>query len=183
MLQFLLTICDEKYHSRIEYIYNHFHDDMMRFAVSKFNSHGIENSIYNAEDAVQNAFVKITKNIDNIDFSKSEKSVKNYCFGILSNEIYNILDGDSEILEFAEEAFSADDASFVEKLLMKENYDRVVEAIESMDVKYSSTLYFYFTRDMTVNEIAEMMGISPKTVYTRLERGKVLALKMLKAVK
>lgn len=183
MLQFLYTLTDESNYNKIERIYTDYYDYMMRFAVSKFNSCGTENSIYNAEDAVQNAFVKITKNIDNIDFSKSEKSVKNYCFGILSNEIYNILDGDSEILEFAEEEFFTEDSSFIEKLIMKENYDRVVEAIESMDVKYSSTLYFYFTRDMTVNEIAEMMGISSKTVYTRLERGKVLALKMLKAVK
>jgi DNA-directed RNA polymerase specialized sigma24 family protein len=36
---------------------------------------------------------------------------------------------------------------------------------------------------MTVKEIADMMGISAKTVYTRLARGKKLLLDSLKGAK
>ena len=36
---------------------------------------------------------------------------------------------------------------------------------------------------MTVNEIADMMGISAKTVYTRLARGKKLLLDSIKGAK
>ena len=87
MLQFLLTLSDESNHSKIEHIYHTYHDYMMRYAVSKFQTLGRTNFKYNAEDAVQNAFMKITKYIDKIDFTRGEKDVKNYCFTILSNEI------------------------------------------------------------------------------------------------
>ena len=60
MLQFLLTICDEEYHSRIEYIYNRFHDDMMRFAFSRFKTINSRDPLLNAEDAVQRAYLRIT---------------------------------------------------------------------------------------------------------------------------
>ena len=43
--------------------------------------------------------MKITKYIDNIDFSRGEKDVKNYCLSILSNEISNILSENQENFE------------------------------------------------------------------------------------
>ena len=50
---------------------------------------------------------------------------------------------------------------------LKENYNQVVKAIEELDEKYSTTLYLFYCKEMTVNEIAKIMGISAKTVYTR----------------
>ena len=75
MLQFLLTICDEKYHSRIEYIYNRFHDDMMRFAVSKFRTMDSHNPVLDAEDAVQRAYLRITKYIHNFQCTITNSDV------------------------------------------------------------------------------------------------------------
>ena len=63
---------------------------------------------------------------------------------------------------------------------MKEGYGEIVRAIEKLDDKYSTTLQLFFCNEMTPNEIAELMGISPKTVYTRLARGKKLLLESLK---
>lgn len=183
MLQFLLTLTDESNHGKLEHIYNTYHEYMMRYAISKLQAAGRTNASYDAEDAVQNAFMKIVKHIDKIDFSRGEKDVKNYCLTILCNEVCNVLRHNEENFEFYEEFCFEKEYNFVEELEIKEEYHHVVKAIESLDEKYSSTLYLIFCKEKTVNQVAEMMALSPKTVYTRLARGKQLLLDSLKGAK
>jgi len=179
MLYFLLTLADESDHKKIEYIYNNYHEYMLKFAASKFRGYGRRNAFYDAEDAVQNAFVKITKYINNIDFNAKNKEIKNYVFAILINEIYNILNKNIEIDEIDEEYSENQEYDYIRELDVKERYNEIVEAIEHMDEKYSSTLFMLYCKEMTINEIAELMGISTKTVYTRVQRGKKLLLEQL----
>ena len=183
MLQFLLTLTDESNHGKIEHIYNTYHDYMMRYAVSKFHAEGRTNFVYDAEDAVQNAFMKITKYIDGIDFSRGEQDVKNYCLTTLYNEIKSLLGENEEKIEFDEEFCSEEEYNIVEELEMKECFNEVITAIKALDERYSTTLYFTFCKEMSPNEIADMMGISVKTVYTRLARGKKLLLDSLNGAK
>ena len=183
MLQFLLTLTDETDHGKVEHIYNKYYDYMLKCAVIKFKACGRNNFIYDAEDAVQNAFMKITKHIDKIDFSRGNKDVKNYCFAILSNEICNVLNENQEFYEFDEEFSSAGEYNFIDELEIKEEYDKILAAIEALDPKYSTTLQLFFSKEMMPDKIAELMGISPKTVYTRLARGKNLLLQSLKGTK
>ena len=136
-----------------------------------------------AEDALQNAFMKIVKHIDKIDFSRGEKTIKNYCFTILTNEISNLLQENFENFEIFEEFCLEKEYNYIEELEIRESYNEVVEGIKALDEKYSTTLYLIFCKEKTVNQVAEMMGLAPKTVYTRLSRGKQLLLDSLKGVK
>lgn len=183
MLQFLLTLSDESSHGKIEHIYHTYHDYMMRYAISRLRAAGRTNFGYDAEDAVQNAFMKITKYIDKIDFTRGERDVKNYVLTIIHNEVCNILEENEENIEFDEDFCSAAEYNFIEELEIREKYDEVVKIIEKLDEKYSTTLDLVFCKENTVNEIAEMMGISEKTVYTRLARGKKLLIKSVKGTK
>ena len=183
MLQFLLTLTDESNHGKVEHIYNTYHDYMMKYAVSKLRAAGRTNFMYDAEDAVQNSFMKLVKYIDKIDFSRGEKDVKNYCLTILCNEVCNVLSDNHEDFELNEEFCYEKEYNFIEELEIKEQYNQVVKAIESLDEKYSTTLYLVYCKEKTVNEIADMMGLSTKTVYTRLSRGKQLLTDSLKGVK
>ena len=183
MLQFLLTLTDASNHEKIEHIYDTYHGYMMRYAVSKFQNAGRTNFLYDAEDAVQNTFMKITKYINAIDFSRGEKDVKNYCLSILCNEICNVLSDNQEDFEIVEEFCADKEYNFIEELELRERYNEVVKAIKTLDEKYSTTLYWIFCKEKSVNEIADMMGISTKTVYTRVARGKKLLLETLKGAK
>ena len=183
MLQFLLTLTDESNHWKVEHIYNTYHDYMMKYAVSKLRAAGRTNFMYDAEDAVQSSFLKIGKYIDKIDFSRGEKDVKNYCLTILCNEICNVLNDNEENYEFDEEFCSGNEYNIIEELEIRERYNEVVKAIKALDEKYSTTLYLIFCKEKTVNQVAELMGISPKTVYTRLARGRELLLDYLKGAK
>ena len=183
MLQFLLTLTDESNHGKVEHIYNTYHEYMMKYAVIKLQTAGRTNAIYDAEDTVQNAFMKIVKHIDAIDFSRGEKDVKNYCLTILCNEVCNVLSSNHEIYDLNEEFCIESEYNIIEELEIRERYNEVVNAIKTLDEKYSTTLYLIFCKEMTVNQVAEMMGLAPKTVYTRLARGKELLLNSLNGEK
>ena len=182
MLPFLLSLSDESDHAKIEKLYNDYHDFMIKFAAAKFKSMKRSNYLYDAEDAVQNAFIKLAKHVERVDLSRGERDVKNYCFAVLNNEIYEVLNENQENKDFDEAIFSVNDQSFVDELEMRENYDSVVAAIKAMDTKYSTALQLFFCREMSPKRIAELMGIPKKTVYTRIARGKKLLLESLKGV-
>ena len=59
-------------------------------------------------------------------------------------------------------------------------YEDVVKAIENLDPVYSTTLLLKYERGLTPAQIAEMMEIPEKTVYTRLSRGKKMLRDALK---
>ena len=183
MLQFLLTISDESNHNKIEMIYTKYHDDFMRYALSKLMSYGRVNYLFDAEDAVQNTFLKIVKYIDNIDFSRSEVDIRNYCITILINEITNISKDECVNLNDLTDFCLETEFDFVNKIDFKEKYNRLVEIIKNLDEKYSSTLYLAFWIGKKPDEIAEMMGISLQTVYSRLHRGKELLIDLLEETK
>ena len=90
MLAFLLSLADEKDHAKIEYLYRRYHNDMLRFARSRLHQMGMPNYELDAEDAVQNAFFKITKYIRKIDFTAEEKEIKAYVLRIVANETINL---------------------------------------------------------------------------------------------
>ena len=66
---------------------------------------------------------------------------------------------------------------FIEMIQAKEDYQRVVTAIYNMKETYSYTLSYRFCDEMEVKDIASLMGVSEKAIYTRIERG----LKLLSA--
>ncbi len=182
MLSFLLTISDEEYHPRIAEIYNSYHDDMIRIAKYRLKRADIPDYAVYAEDAVQNSFSKIVKHIDKIDFNVPEKYLKSYVFSIVINEVINIISNIEYVESLDDYAENLDDREFMQRLKVKEVFDEVVRAIKKMDERYSTVLLFHYCNDMNVKEIAEMLGVSEKTVYTRLFRGKALLAKKVKEI-
>ena len=180
MLQFLLTLADESEHSKIEHIYTTYYDFMLKYASKKFRISGRTNYTYDAEDALQNTFIKIVRVIDKLNFSRGEKDVKCYAFAILTNEIHNILRKDKPVAELDENFGESNMYEFIDKIAVKEEYDNIIAAIESLDEIYSTTMYLAFCNEMSVSKIAELMGVSEKTIYARLQRGRDYVLQYLK---
>ena len=182
LLNFLLSISTESVHSHIERIYHTYHGDMLRFAKRRLKQHGIKNYEIDAEDTVQNAFVKITKYINKIDFSESEEKIKAYVLSIVSNEVINTVTDYRYSDDLDEYADILEDEDFVEKINSKESYQKIVSIIKQMDEKYSTALMYHYCYEMSVHEIAHMLDLSENTIYTRLTRGKVILLKNIKEV-
>lgn len=182
MLLFLLSISDEKDHPKIMYIYSHYHDDMIRFAKARLKNIKCYDYNSEAEDTVQDAFIKIIKYIDSIDLSLEKRAVRAYLFSIICNVIndrmkdkkhFEDIDEYSEIIE--------DNDDFIEVLLVKEQYDTVLNAIEQLDEIYKITFACKYKKGMSAQEIADFMGVPLKTVQTRLLRGRHMLLDMLES--
>ena len=182
MLLFLMSMAEESDRGNIEAFYNKYKKDMMKYARSRFRRAGRKNYLFDAEDAVQATFFKIIKYISKIDFDREEKAVKNYIFSILTNEINKILRKKEIFTENVEEFSEESIYNLIEELEIQKNYKKVIETISKMDEIYSITLMYVFIEEKSVKEIASLMGISQKTVYTRLERGRKILLSSLKGV-
>ena len=63
MLAFLLAISDERHHKTVSHIFKSYHSDMLKLA--RYKLRGQENFKELAEDAVENALLKITKYVNN----------------------------------------------------------------------------------------------------------------------
>ncbi|MBR7099292.1 MAG: RNA polymerase sigma factor [Clostridia bacterium] len=179
MLQFLLSIADEKDHAKIEYLYNQYHDDMLRFAKYRLRQKGMPNYELDAEDAVQNAFLKITKYIHKVDFTVGEKGIRAYVLKIASNEVSGLISDYTFFENIEEYNDTMGDGDFFEQMRIKERYDEVVEEIGRLDEKYSISLSLRYGENMGTKEIADLLGVSEKTVYTRIDRAKKLLVEKL----
>lgn len=180
MLTFLLSISEESDHDKIVYLYNSFHDDMLGLAKSRLRTAGMANYETDAEDVVQNAFVKITKYIGRINFEMSEREIKSYVLSIVANETTNIMNDHVFFEDLDNHVETVSEESFVKELLIRERYQEVMSAIEAMDEKYRTALLFRYGMEYEVKQMAELFEIPEKTVYTRIERGQKLLLQMLK---
>lgn len=58
-------------------------------------------------------------------------------------------------------------------------YERIVEAIASLDEIYRDALYYHFVLEMSVPEVAKLLDCKVSTVKQRLVRGKKLLHKQL----
>ena len=83
-------------------------------------------------------------------------------------------------LEFREEIFFDDGYNIIEDINISLIYEDAIKAVEKLDLTYSTTLIMHYVHNKSVNEIAEIMGIPTKTVYTRLTRGKKMLYEALK---
>lgn len=178
MLLFLLSIADEDQREKVEEIYRKYHLPM--FKVAKHKLHGRPNAHAEAEEALQNAFIKIIEHFDSIRFDEDERSLYAYFFAIVTNEAINIMNGQSEhtsLYEVENELLSDED--FLDRLCLESDYNRVVRAIMALDDRYSIPLQLMYVNRLSVREIAAQLDMKPKTVYTNISRAKQKLLKIL----
>ena len=179
MLTFLLMLTDEEHHDKIKFLYDTFHTDMLRFARHRLRQMGLHSFELDAEDVVQNAFIKIIKYIDRINLGVPNRKIKAYLLSIVVNECNDFVHEQQQVESIDNYEETLEDGDFFGALRMEQRYDTVMQAIGALEERYSFTLFYRYAKNMTVADIAQTMGVPEKTVYTRIERGKRLLLKLL----
>lgn len=127
-----------------------------------------------AEDAVQEAFVRIAKNYSKISKQNPMKSnrTKNYIVVIVERAAIDIYRKRKKTLE--QEAFSdviGETAYALEGNSPLED-SRIFEAIRSLPKSYSEVLLLHYVSGFNCHEIASSLNIKENTVRTNLTRGK-----------
>lgn len=132
----------------------------------------ILNDNFLTEDAVQQSFVKLIKNLNKID-EKQEKRTRNFIGLITKNvsiDIYNKTKNQPICLDDDYAADISYDISHI--IINKETIFRLKTHIKALKPIYQIPLLLNVEQGLSVNEIAEIIDLKPKTVQKRIERAR-----------
>ena len=156
MLSFILSVTPLEYREKITYLYESFHDDMLRLARARLKKANDADPYHNAEDVVQNCFIRIIEYYEIIDFESDDKRLKAYVLTTTVNECSRFIKK-QEYYEELQDIEDPDEGNVLEEIITKEMYAEAVNVIENMDELYSIPLFYYFVCEMSPKKIAEFI--------------------------
>lgn len=121
-----------------------------------------------AEDAVQNVFVKYINNGGNLE---TDEHIKAWLIVTAKNECKNML-------KHWFRSKRTDFEDIAEPSYVTEEDSGVMEKVMSLDEKYRVPIYLYYYEGYSTAEISEMIGINHSTLRTYMAKGRE-KLKML----
>lgn len=127
---------------------------------------------YLAEDAVHDAFIAISRNIDKLDSTDSIKTAS-YVIKAAKNTAINMIKKNRQempVLISEEDIRNEEDT--LNTICTQDNYSHIVDCIVSLDEKYRDVLSLYYLNELTVKEIAQTLSRKESTVKQQLARGR-----------
>ncbi|HVU06688.1 MAG TPA: RNA polymerase sigma factor [Candidatus Paceibacterota bacterium] len=126
-----------------------------------------------AEDLIQDTFVKIFKHIKAIDPSKN---IKSWIYTIATNTAYDFLRKKKRqaTTELDEEYETKPDSASYYSVSTEDNIETkdVAAAIDRLNLLYRGPIILYYKDGFSYEEIADMLSIPINTLKTRLSRAK-----------
>jgi RNA polymerase sigma-70 factor (ECF subfamily) len=140
-----------------------------------------------AEDVVQETFLRVYKNLDRYDENQKFSTwiyriATNLCIDRLRKRkpSYSI---DAEMTDGEgtdwHSMLASDDAGPDEELILSETQQNIREAIQTLPDKYKSVVILRYLHDMSLQEIGEVLEMPVTTVKTRVHRGREFLRKKL----
>ena len=171
---FIYTFDTEGEKGKFEVIYYRYRDMLYMCAL------GIVKNSADAEDVLHDAFIKIAKNIKQIDDINS-KSTAAYLAVITKNTAYDRLRRLKRLNETPiDDCFLAADDTLIEEIAEKTKYEKLLAAVKSVPPPYNEVLFLHYVNEMPVKKTAALLGRKVSTVKMQLVRGKKLLLKALR---
>lgn len=151
---------------KFEQIYQRYRVLMYRVA------YGVLNNRQDAEDAVQDAFVKIYDHIDDIGEVDSPRT-RSFLMVVTRNVCLNELRSRKhDSGEDIEELDVAAEVSVEEAVFSKLGVDRIKSALGALPVNYRDILYLTVFREYDLHGAAELLGITYENAKQRLQRAR-----------
>ncbi len=176
---YLATIEDQKQKDKFTEIYNKYNEKIIRAAYK------ILGNIHDAEDAAQDAWFSIARNIDNIR-ATDENVLRIYIFKVLKNACYDIIEKKKRVpVVFNIDDFFdlPSDDSVEEKVFHNEMHRRVIDCIQRMPEKYRDVISMHYLQDLNCGQIADSLNRPKSTVKSQLQRGKKILKNIIYEVK
>ena len=132
-------------------------------------------------DLVQDAFAKIWENCSKIDFSKA----KTYLFTTVNNLFLNRVRHENVVMNYAKEAPYIDKTNLSPEYIMEENQfkQKLMSAITSLSEEQREVFLLNRIEDKKYREIAELLGVSQKTVEKRMSAALKILRKKVEEIK
>ena len=129
--------------------------------------------VHLAEDAVQDAFLALTRHLDKVEDVESPRTRK-FLMTIVKSKAVDILrkqHGETSVDELPVEP--ADPGQDVlDHYITKENYNHLISCILELDEAYRVIFEYKFVHQLQDREIAELLDITPKLVNVRYFRAR-----------
>ena len=176
MLSICLALIDEPSDKDLfKEIFYKYKSLMKRAAYSILNNSSL------TEDAVSETLLIIAKKIEKFrNLSANQRAAliivisRNVAINLAERENRQRGDADTVSIEGEEIILKAED-----NITLRENYRHILVAINSLDAIYSDVLILKYVYGYDCKSISEMLGISARTVESRIYRGKKMLAKMM----
>ena len=174
MLPFFLSLIEDEYKTKFEYIYYEFREIMASVANSMTKNRE------SAEDALSLAFLSIAENIRTIK-TDDKNRLRGYLITVVKNVCINKFNKDSKNNPNSE-GISEEELCFEDidlNLENKELCETIIKKILIMHESYRYPLYLHYIHGHTAKEIAKMTEENENTVKSRIRRGTLLLREIL----
>lgn len=174
MLLFLAVIDNEDTRNKLEQIYVHYKKPAYWTAYNILKDH------HEAEDIIQEAIIKISKVIDNIEEVRCNKTKGLFVIIVrnLSINVYNKRKNKEntlyEDIEIVSEELSLDDV-----IVGLEESRIIAQKLNQIHPSYADILTLKYYNEYSNQEISELLNITEGNIRTRLHRAKAAIKKML----
>jgi RNA polymerase sigma-70 factor (ECF subfamily) len=129
------------------------------------------------EDLVEEILTNAIEQIKKGEF-RGESSVGTFIYTITSRRIVDYIRHKTKVLrEAPEPADYPDPQEYIEN---KEREEIMAEAIKKLKPKYRQVLYLYYYKELSREEVARKLGISPRRVSERVNYSQKLLKKFIK---
>jgi RNA polymerase sigma factor, sigma-70 family len=152
------SICEQKVYEKI---FRTHYEAVTRFVYYKCGD------LQQAEDIVQNVFVKLWKLCSTVAFSK----VKAYLYRAANNAFINEKEHEKIVLKHLKQAYNSVDHESPEYLMeLNQFHEKLKNAMASLPQKEREVYLLSRVEKKTYAEIAEITGIGVKAVERRMSR-------------
>jgi len=176
MLIILAGIHNKENHSKLEALYEEYASWMFKIAYRILNDEHL------AQDAVQEAFINISKNLEKIiEFDCNKiKALFVIIVRNVSVDIYRLRRKQYSVsIEEIEDDLPESGPSVEEILMNHETFTRVAEKIRELHPSYADILSLKFFYHYEDEEISRILNITPENIRTRLHRARKNLIKLL----
>lgn len=175
MILFLSMLDSEEEKSKFVLIYEKYRYFLWYLANEKLQD------AFLAEDAVQETFLALTRHLDKVDEVDSVRT-RNFLATIVKSKVIDMIRRKKGICEeaFEDETVSQVSEDVLDTYLVKDNYDRILDAIGRLDDIYRIVFEYKYLHGFTDREIADMLDVTPKVVNVRIFRARKKLQAMLK---
>ena len=129
------------------------------------------------EDVTNQIITNVIEKVKKGEF-KGESSIGTFIYTITSRRIIDYIRQKSKVLKQAPEPTPYPDPH--EHIENKERAESIAKAIRKLKPKYRDVLYLYYYKDLSREEVAQRLGISPHRVSERVNYSQKLLKKLIK---
>ena len=176
MLIYLQMLDTPEEKSKFEALYYTHRRTMLHIAIQILKDHQL------AEDAVQEAFIRLANNFSKIGQIDCPQTRLFTVIIVRNISLTMRTEQQKQVVVESPETAVPTEYDLEEEVLGRIAYEEVLTAIQELPLIYKDILYLQCVEEYKLTEISKLIGIGTETIKKRAQRGRKILLEQLKKV-